>query len=93
MVPPLSPPHADRPIAPPSSQLYHKQIIAWLRPVADYLKDLTCGWLIPIAIMFVISFPPLFGHEIVGVLCGLVWGQSRSPMVSLPSLTCVLTYL
>lgn len=32
------------------------------------------GFLIPIAIMFVISFPPLFGHEIVAVLCGLVWG-------------------
>jgi hypothetical protein len=32
------------------------------------------GFLIPIAILFVISFPPLFGHEIVAVLCGLVWG-------------------
>ena len=39
---------------------------------------LTCrfslGWLIPIAVLFVISFPPLFGHEIVAVLVGLVWG-------------------
>lgn len=24
--------------------------------------------------MFIISFPPLFGHEIVAILCGLVWG-------------------
>jgi uncharacterized membrane protein YdjX (TVP38/TMEM64 family) len=32
------------------------------------------GWLIPVAVLFVISFPPLFGHEIVAVLCGLVWG-------------------
>ncbi|KAH9895315.1 snare associated Golgi protein-domain-containing protein, partial [Cubamyces lactineus] len=32
------------------------------------------GWTIPIGILFVISFPPLFGHEIVAILCGLVWG-------------------
>ncbi|TBU38985.1 hypothetical protein BD309DRAFT_873251, partial [Dichomitus squalens] len=32
------------------------------------------GWLIPIGVFFVISFPPLFGHEIVAILCGLVWG-------------------
>ena len=48
--------------------------------MADYLKDLTCGWLIPIAILIVISFPPLFGHEIVGILCGLVWGEPTSTL-------------
>ncbi|KAJ7629500.1 Fungalysin metallopeptidase-domain-containing protein [Mycena polygramma] len=32
------------------------------------------GYLVPIGILFVISFPPLFGHEIVAILCGLVWG-------------------
>ncbi|KAF9005110.1 hypothetical protein BDQ17DRAFT_1424263 [Cyathus striatus] len=26
------------------------------------------------SILFVISFPPLFGHEIVAILCGVVWG-------------------
>lgn len=25
-------------------------------------------------VLFVLSFPPLFGHEIVAVICGLVWG-------------------
>ena len=57
------------------------------------LCSLKFGWLVPIAILFVISFPPvgrtlsadiiqpglnviikLFGHEIVAILCGLVWG-------------------
>jgi len=27
--------------------------------------------------MIVISFPPLFGHEIIAILCGLVWGLGR----------------
>ncbi|KAI5448871.1 hypothetical protein NCC49_006058 [Naganishia albida] len=54
--------------------LYNEQIIAWLRPFANKLKELPGGWAIPIGIMFVISFPPLFGHEVVMILCGVVWG-------------------
>ncbi|KXN80895.1 Golgi apparatus membrane protein TVP38 [Leucoagaricus sp. SymC.cos] len=54
--------------------LYHKQIVHWLTPVTKWLHDLPFGWVVPIAVLFVISFPPLFGHEIVAILCGLVWG-------------------
>ncbi|KAI0288963.1 snare associated Golgi protein-domain-containing protein [Russula brevipes] len=32
------------------------------------------GWSIPIVILFILSFPPLFGHEIIAILCGVVWG-------------------
>lgn len=58
-----------------------------------FVRSLTAGWVIPIAILFIISFPPvciipsylvrralltrgnqLFGHEIIAVLCGVVWG-------------------
>ncbi|KAF5346208.1 hypothetical protein D9756_011139 [Leucocoprinus leucothites] len=55
--------------------LYHKQIVDWLTPVTKWLHDLSFGWIVPIAVLFVISFPPLFGHEIVAILCGLVWGM------------------
>ena len=54
--------------------IYHKPIEHKLRPAAIWMEELPAGWLIPIAIMFVISFPPLFGHEIVAILCGNVWG-------------------
>ncbi|PVG04057.1 hypothetical protein CPB86DRAFT_747201 [Serendipita vermifera] len=54
--------------------LYHKEIVHWLKPVADWMHEKSWGWVIPIVVLFVISFPPLFGHEIVAVLCGLVWG-------------------
>ncbi|KIY63711.1 hypothetical protein CYLTODRAFT_493693 [Cylindrobasidium torrendii FP15055 ss-10] len=54
--------------------LYHKQIVEWLTPVTEWMHELSWGWVIPILVLFVISFPPLFGHEIVAVLCGLVWG-------------------
>ncbi|KAF9560438.1 hypothetical protein CPC08DRAFT_690092 [Agrocybe pediades] len=54
--------------------IYHKQIVQWLTPFTKWVHDLKFGWLVPIGILFVISFPPLFGHEIVAVLCGVVWG-------------------
>ncbi|KAL5117787.1 hypothetical protein ACEQ8H_004261 [Pleosporales sp. CAS-2024a] len=52
----------------------HDQVVAALRPWSEKVRDLPAGWLIPIAILFVISFPPLFGHEIVALLCGVVYG-------------------
>ncbi|KAK7691171.1 hypothetical protein QCA50_006274 [Cerrena zonata] len=54
--------------------VYHKQIVDWLHPAAVWVHDVPAGWLIPIVIFVIISFPPLFGHEILGILCGLVWG-------------------
>ncbi|KAK8858887.1 hypothetical protein IAR55_003118 [Kwoniella newhampshirensis] len=54
--------------------LYHDDIVNWLTPVANWMKALPGGWAIPIAIFFVISFPPLFGHEILAILVGAVWG-------------------
>lgn len=41
---------------------------------ATSVRALKAGWLIPIAILFVLSFPPLFGNEIVLILVGVVWG-------------------
>lgn len=54
--------------------IYHHQIVAQLTPAAHSVKKLPGGWTIPIAILFIISFPPLFGHEIIAILCGVVWG-------------------
>lgn len=62
-----------------------RQIINWLTPFVQKLRDLRYGWLIPVGILFVLSFPPLFGNEIVMVLVGVVWGLGRGfAIVSLP---------
>jgi uncharacterized membrane protein YdjX (TVP38/TMEM64 family) len=45
-----------------------------LRPFSEKVRDLPAGWLIPVAILVIISFPPLFGHEIIALLCGVVYG-------------------
>ncbi|KAK8050014.1 hypothetical protein PG994_011744 [Apiospora phragmitis] len=54
--------------------IYHDQVVAILRPFSEKVRDLPAGWLIPIAILIIISFPPLFGHEVVALLCGVVYG-------------------
>ncbi|KAJ3823118.1 hypothetical protein F5880DRAFT_1613175 [Lentinula raphanica] len=54
--------------------IFHKQIVIGLEPATNWCKSQTAGWLIPVGILVVLSFPPLFGHEIVGILCGVTWG-------------------
>lgn len=54
--------------------IYDNSIIRAIQPYANRIYKLKFGWLIPVAILFVISFPPLAGQEIVAAVCGLVWG-------------------
>ncbi|KAH9821570.1 hypothetical protein DFH28DRAFT_524897 [Melampsora americana] len=59
--------------------IYHTRIIKALKPFAEDLRELKVGhfkigWVIPIIILIIISFPPLMGHEIIVLICGLVWG-------------------
>ncbi|KAI0688687.1 hypothetical protein C8T65DRAFT_746469 [Cerioporus squamosus] len=50
------------------------KILDALRPASDWLRETPGAWLLPIAVMIVLSFPPLFGHELVALFCGDVWG-------------------
>ncbi|WAR62315.1 hypothetical protein PtB15_14B410 [Puccinia triticina] len=49
--------------------IYHHQIVIALHPFVLSMRNLKIngvevGWLIPVAVLFIISFPPLFGHEV-----------------------------
>lgn len=52
----------------------HDQVVDALRPFAEKVRDIPAGWLIFVAVLFIISFPPLFGHELVALLAGVVYG-------------------
>ncbi|TDZ30695.1 Golgi apparatus membrane protein TVP38 [Colletotrichum spinosum] len=54
--------------------LHHDEVVSKLRPFSEKVREIPGGFLIPIAILILISFPPLFGHEIVALLCGVVYG-------------------
>ncbi|ORX36092.1 hypothetical protein BD324DRAFT_523395 [Kockovaella imperatae] len=52
----------------------HDTVVRFTEPLTRRIRSWPAGWLIPIAMLVVVSFPPLMGHEIIGILCGLVWG-------------------
>ncbi|KAJ3861087.1 hypothetical protein EV359DRAFT_84677 [Lentinula novae-zelandiae] len=54
--------------------VYHKDIVIFLTPATQWCHDHRFGWLIPVGLLIVVSFPPLFGHEIINMLCGIGWG-------------------
>nr|GAT57964.1 predicted protein [Mycena chlorophos] len=48
-------------------------IVNGLKPVTNFLKGHPYGPIIIILIFVIISFPPLFGQEIVSILVGVTW--------------------
>ncbi|KAF7305543.1 hypothetical protein HMN09_00807200 [Mycena chlorophos] len=53
--------------------LEENNILNALKPATNWLSGHAAGPIIIIAIFVVISFPPLFGHEIVALLAGITW--------------------
>ncbi|POS79219.1 hypothetical protein DHEL01_v202377 [Diaporthe helianthi] len=54
--------------------LKHDEVVETMRPFAEKVRNIPAGWLIFVAILVIISFPPLFGHEVVALLAGVVYG-------------------
>lgn len=54
--------------------VYHTQVMHWLTPVAQKLRDWTGGWLVLWISIFIVSFPPLIGYGICVTLMGAVYG-------------------
>ncbi|KAN0094098.1 hypothetical protein V8E51_017282 [Hyaloscypha variabilis] len=55
-------------------EVYKSDFERWVKPLSDWLnKRESWSWVIPVGILFLISFPPLFGHEIVLLVVGLAY--------------------
>ncbi|CAG8975063.1 hypothetical protein HYALB_00009925 [Hymenoscyphus albidus] len=54
--------------------MHHDEIVEKITPIAENIRDIPGGFVIPVLILIAISFPPLFGHEVVALVCGIVWG-------------------
>lgn len=46
----------------------------WFEPHRDDIVSTPASWVVPIAVLFILSFPPLGGHEVVILVIGLIWG-------------------
>ncbi|KAG8735341.1 Tlg2-vesicle protein [Ceratobasidium sp. 414] len=54
--------------------VFQDKIVTALVPAAEWVRKAPAGWLIPITVITVLSIPPLFGAEIIHLLCGLTYG-------------------
>lgn len=54
--------------------IYQDQVVDRLRPFSDRVRDIPAGWLIWVALLFIVSFPPLIGDEVIEILCGIIYG-------------------
>jgi uncharacterized membrane protein YdjX (TVP38/TMEM64 family) len=61
------------------------QIVTFLAPYAQNVAEYPGSWLVPMILLTIVSFPPLFGHELIamyilndmsnGSLTGFVWSM------------------
>ncbi|VDC05247.1 unnamed protein product [Peniophora sp. CBMAI 1063] len=54
--------------------VFQDSVVRWVEPIGEKWKSLPGGWLIPIAILVVQSFPPILGQEIVHIVVGILYG-------------------
>ncbi|TVY54726.1 Golgi apparatus membrane protein TVP38 [Lachnellula cervina] len=55
-------------------EVYKKDFERWVKPLTDWLREREAwSWTLPTAILVILSFPPLFGHEIVQLIVGLTY--------------------
>jgi heme/copper-type cytochrome/quinol oxidase subunit 2 len=53
-------------------EVYKSDFERWAKPLTDWLRKREAwSWVIPVSILFILSFPPLFGHEIVQLIVGV----------------------
>jgi hypothetical protein len=55
-------------------EVYKDDFERWIKPLSDWLKAREAwSWVIPTVTLVILSFPPLFGHEIVQLVVGLAY--------------------
>lgn len=54
--------------------IYHKQIVTAFEPKKSLITSYPGSWAVPIGLLILVSFPPLFGHEVIILVVGLIWG-------------------
>jgi hypothetical protein len=64
--------------------VYNERIFQAMLPFARRWRDVTAGWLILWALIFVVSFPPLIGYSTLLTIAGFVYGFPNGYAFSTP---------
>lgn len=74
--------------------VYNEAIFSSLLPYAKRWRDVTAGWLVLWALIFIVSFPPLIGYSSLMTIAGFVYGFPNGCVLSISpshSNVCILT--
>jgi len=53
---------------------YHTKVALYLKPYQAQIRAASWSWIIPTILLIIVSFPPLFGHELIILISGMIWG-------------------
>ncbi|WAR59650.1 hypothetical protein PtB15_11B290 [Puccinia triticina] len=53
---------------------FHTKVALGLKPYQAQIKRASWSWIIPTVLLIIVSFPPLFGHELIILVAGMIWG-------------------
>ncbi|KAH9451039.1 hypothetical protein MJO28_009483 [Puccinia striiformis f. sp. tritici] len=53
---------------------YHTKVALYLKPYQSQIKNASWSWIVPTILLIIVSFPPLFGHELIILVAGMIWG-------------------
>ncbi|KAM0750900.1 hypothetical protein T439DRAFT_380741 [Meredithblackwellia eburnea MCA 4105] len=62
--------------------VFRPRILRLFEPHRVAVEATPGSWAVAIAVLIVLSFPPLFGHEVVNLIIGLIWGVRIGVAVS-----------
>ncbi|GAA5908392.1 hypothetical protein JCM8208_006180 [Rhodotorula glutinis] len=54
--------------------LFRDDILVFVEPRRDAILAARCSWLVPVAVLVAVEFPPLAGHFATAVATGAIWG-------------------
>ncbi|GAA5842080.1 hypothetical protein JCM9279_002778 [Rhodotorula babjevae] len=54
--------------------IFREPILVYIQPRREAILSTPFSWLVPIAVLVAVEFPPLAGHSVTAVATGAIWG-------------------
>lgn len=61
----------------------HDRMVNAIRPFAEKILHTKGAWAVPVAALIIVSIPPLFGHEIIILVVGIIWGLAMGFLIAI----------
>lgn len=63
--------------------IFRSDILAFVKPRREAIVAARFSWLVPVAVLVAVEFPPLGGHAVTVVATGAIWGFVQGMPIAL----------